>query len=628
MDIKEWVEKQRSLINLERETEMEEVKLLNSNFPPSELARKGVAILGLYVAGIRMGLGGKYLVELTAGPGVENIKPHKLKVGDIVSISEVTKKDKVSTVSNDDSGFKISGLIYQIREGKIVLSFKDAVPDELQEKISIFKISNQVTYERIFDTLNKILLKNEDSLTRCLFNFRKPNFCKKNIESLKFFNHRLNPSQKIAIEFALNAEDVALIHGPPGTGKTQCCLEIIQQLCKRGERVLVCGPSNISVDNLECRVKTCDEGKIANDVRNDVEKALKGVSKCKNRKDRRLLYDEIKIFRKELKERERKVVDNLLKGSQVILSTLSGASNKKLLELVKDVGPFDTVLIDEASQALEVECWIPILNSKKLILAGDHLQLPPTIKSRKNEVNNSNYNIEESLEFTLFDRLLKIHGTGIKRMLDTQYRSNEKIMKFSSKTLYDDKLKADISVKNRILTDSQTVTPNDDTTIPLLYIDTMGEMRESEENTSTNNFSIAGSKLNTGEAELVVKHIKSLVDAGVALGDIAVISPYSAQVNLLTLTLRPLYNDSKELEIGTVDGFQGREKSCIILSLVRSNENGEVGFLSDERRLNVAITRAKAHLCIIGDSETLTRSGGYLKRFVEFLEEEGEVRYC
>ena len=300
--------------------------------------------------------------------------------------------------------------------------------------------------------------------------------------------------------------------------------------------------------------------------------------------------------------REQTLVDSILRNANVVHSTLNGAGSKYLKS-----HNFDVVIIDEASQALEAECWIPILKGKQLVLAGDHLQLPPTIKSHGDVAKN--------LELTLFERVLDLHGKSIKTLLNVQYRMNEAIMKFSSNYFYDGKLVSGPRIGDRILTDINEVETSDWTTFPVFFIDTHGF---DFEETSTDD----ESKENLGEAECALKVIEMLASLNVATHNIAVISPYDGQVRLFKSLLKSTWAD---IEVGTVDGFQGREKEAVIISTVRSNGKGEVGFLAESRRMNVALTRPKRLLCVIGDSKTLSRNE-FLKKMVNYMEENGELR--
>lgn len=331
------------------------------------------------------------------------------------------------------------------------------------------------------------------------------------------------------------------------------------------------------------------------------------IGKTKGSYNRRTMWAENRSLIKEVKHREKFIVKQVLKNADVILCTLTSGSDDGPLKYV-DKDHFNVCFIDECSQAIEAACWIPLVLVKKCILAGDHNQLPPTIISKKAA--------KEGLEITLMERLLAMHGEGIKKMLTTQYRMNQVIMQWPSEQLYEGKLRADESVKSHLLTDLPDMESNEDTQIPLLLIDTAGcglhELQAEEEE----------SKGNEGEADLVAMHVKNLIKSGLNPVDVAVVTPYNLQVELVKSRLAEKF---PKLEIKSVDGFQGREKEAIVLSLVRSNDSGEVGFLAEDRRINVAITRAKRHLAVICDSKTVSYHA-FLKSFVNYCEEHGEVR--
>ena len=357
------------------------------------------------------------------------------------------------------------------------------------------------------------------------------------------------------------------------------------------------------------------------------------IKKTKSGRERRAIYTDMKVLRKEYRERETQCVNTLVGGSKVVLATLHGAGGFQLRN--EDL---DIVIIDEASQALEAQCWIPLLSAKKVVLAGDHLQLPPTIKSKpKPEKDKVMTEGSPSLEFTLFDRLLTLYGPGIKRMLTTQYRMHEKIMRFPSEEMYESALIAASSVASRLLTTlPYPVEDTDDTREPLIFYDTQGGDFPEAASSSVGSASdgkevsksslLADSKSNPFEAALVKKHVDAIIAAGVHAEDIAVVTPYNAQLSLISHDLG-LKESFPGIELGSVDGFQGREKEAVIVSLVRSNDEGEVGFLAEKRRLNVAMTRPKRQLCVIGDSETVGKGSKFLKRWMEHLEKEADLRY-
>lgn len=341
-------------------------------------------------------------------------------------------------------------------------------------------------------------------------------------------------------------------------------------MIKRGQRILVCGPSNISVDNiverlsphkvpilrlghparllpsvvnhsLDVLTQTSEAGAIVKDVRSEMDAKQASIKKTKSGKERKAIYADLKELRKEFRERERRCVTSLVGGSKVVLATLHGAGGSQLRN-----EEFDVVIIDEASQALEAQCWVPLLSAKKVVCAGDHLQLPPTIKSLNSKEklklkDGSAPPIKGlTLETTLFDRLLALHGPSIKKMLTTQYRMHEKIMRFPSDELYDSKLIAAENVKDRLLKGLEyEVEDNEDTSEPVIFIDTQGgdyPERTEEEDTDNPKKGKGGlhgdSKSNDMEAALVRQHVGRLVDAGIKASDIAVVTPYNAQASI------------------------------------------------------------------------------------------------
>ncbi|KAB1251416.1 DNA-binding protein SMUBP-2 [Camelus dromedarius] len=451
---------------------------------------------------------------------------------------------------------------------------------------------------------------------------------------LTFCNASLDASQKEAVLFALSQKELAIIHGPPGTGKTTTVVEIILQAVKQGSKVLCCAPSNIAVDNLVERLARwkqrivrlghparllesiqrhsldavlarSDGAQIVADIRRDIDQ-LKN-KKTQDKRERSDFRNEIRLLRKELKEREEAAALQSLTAACVVLATNTGASLDGPLKLLPD-GHFDIVVIDECAQALEASCWIPLLQARKCILAGDHKQLPPTTVSHKAAL--------AGLSLSLMERLAEEHGGSTVRTLTVQYRMHGAIMQWASQALYRGQLTAHPSVARHLLRDLPGVAATEETGLPLLLVDTAGcglfELEEEDDQ----------SKGNPGEVRLVSLHVQALVDAGVRAGDIAVITPYNLQVDLLRQSLAHRH---PELEIKSVDGFQGREKEAVILSFVRSNRKGEVGFLAEDRRINVAVTRARRHVAVVCDSHTVSNHA-FLKTLVDYFTEHGEVR--
>jgi predicted DNA helicase len=499
--------------------------------------------------------------------------------------------------------------------------------------------------------------------------------------NIRPFNSNLDQSQLEAIEFALQPDrPVALIHGPPGTGKTTTIAELIQQAVHCHDmRVLVTAPSNVAVDNilerlvsaeeasqksrnnnknnniktnrirtvrlghparikssilshsLEHLVQTSEGTEIVRGVRQELQSFLKILANPRGRReDKRVAYRQIKSLRKEVRVREEKVVKELITAANVVLATTVGAGAgilNKFTNLDSSDSSyssgFDLVVIDEAAQALEASCWIPILRGRKVILAGDHKQLPPTIKSKDRKAMIG-------LSHTMFERLMKLYSNDekqISRMLQIQYRMNHHIAEWASQAMYNGELQTHDSVRNRTLgqltnnTKSKCISIEEDDDISntvLLLVDTAGcDMYEVE--------TAAGSRLNEGEARVVCQHVRKILNLGVEQNQIAVITPYNGQVELLRSMLLA---DFPKLEIRSVDGFQGGEREAVILSLVRSSERGGkdgIGFLRDDRRQNVAATRAKRHLAVVCDSETVSKSS-FIANLIVWIERNGEYR--
>lgn len=440
----------------------------------------------------------------------------------------------------------------------------------------------------------------------------------------------LDESQKAAVDHALRAEHLAVIHGPPGTGKTTTVIELIRQAVRRGERVLACAPSNLAVDNLlerlvaagekvirighparvlpELREHTLDllveshpDLKLAREWTKEAWTLRRTASKFTRTAPaagaRREARDEAKRLLADARQLEKKLVDYLLDSASVVCATLTGING----ELLGD-RQFDLAVIDEAAQSTEPACWIPLLRCRRLVLAGDHCQLPPTIVSREAT--------RDGFDVSLMERMVAVWGDQIARRLTTQYRMHQQIMGFSSHEFYDGELICAERVREHLLQDFARVTPSPLTATAIRFFDTAGShcVEQAEADGS--------SRENPGEAEFVAKQVMELLDAGVLPNDIAVITPYAAQARLL----RSLISDAA-VEIDTVDGFQGREKEAIVISLVRSNDTGELGFLTDTRRMNVALTRARRKLIVFGDSATLANHEFYL-RLLNYFEQQ------
>ena len=435
----------------------------------------------------------------------------------------------------------------------------------------------------------------------------------------------LNASQNAAVSRVLNARETAIVHGPPGTGKTTTLVEAISETLRRETQVLVCAPSNAAVDWISEQLyrRGISVLRIGNPLRiNDVMMECSYEYRYANHPDYLELFsvrsslreikcrpklgdkehNQIRKLQHREMELEVKIREELFATSGVIACTLIGSAHHLM-----ERRHFGTVFIDEAAQALEAACWTAILKADRVVLAGDHQQLPPTVKCEEAG--------HEGLERTLMQKVVKNKPACV-TLLDVQYRMNRDIMEFSSRQFYHGQLKAAPSVADRV------VSPIDK---PLMWVDTsrcdFGEQQ-----------SRSLSRSNHEEAKLL---IKTLMDYVKLIGmehllreqvDFGIISPYKAQVRLLrkymrnNKMLKPLRH---QISINTVDGFQGQERDVILISLVRDNASGNIGFLNDLRRMNVAITRARMKLIVFGNAETMSKTKFY-EKLVEYFQERGD----
>lgn len=381
------------------------------------------------------------------------------------------------------------GVIYEFTDKKISVAFDTEIEaDKLPRNICLVQLCNQITYDRIKEGLERLerfdIKEKSLDLVNVLFDIHKPTFNYELTEKIEinYFNSNLNEAQKEAVKLCLSSNELGLIHGPPGTGKTTTIVEVILQFVQIGLKVLVVAPSNIAVDNiaekilpfrsdlsfevcrighparmldqivnisLDFKIEHSSNTKFVKEVKRNIEKIRKELGKL-DKKDKTKRFDlkqELKGLREDIKGSYKNTVVDIYNKSNVIFATCVGAGDYYLQEALKKHSgfTFDVVVIDECAQATESVCWISILLGKKLILAGDHLQLPPTIKSKA---------AEKELSFTLFDRMMRLYGEECSKLLNIQYRMNEVIMNFSSNELYKSRLKADESVKGHKLTDT------------------------------------------------------------------------------------------------------------------------------------------------------------------------------
>ncbi|EEY18569.1 DNA-binding protein SMUBP-2 [Verticillium alfalfae VaMs.102] len=432
---------QLALLSNELAADLAQTSTLLASHAPATLQRAGLALTSLLPQARRTGPGARTLLELAPDPATattQDLPEHGLRPGDIVLVAE-----QPAGAAQEEGAQGARGQGRQGRRGEGAEGLAD-----------------EVTYKRMNQTMEKLQKMPEaeySSFMRVLFGLSSPSPTPVDLAAdgdfgkLEWVDPSLNDSQKDAIRFALASREVALIHGPPG---------LILQFVRRDQRILVCGPSNISVDNiverlaphkipivrlghparllpsvlahsLDVLTHTSSAGAIVQDVRAEMDAKQAALKKARTGRDRRAIYADLKDLRKEYRERERGCLRQLVGGSKVVLATLHGAGGFQLRD-----EKFDVVIIDEASQALEAQCWVPLLRANKVVCAGDHLQLPPTIKSLNSKTNMAKKQDEEevptvkgmTLETTLFDRLLSLHGPSIKRMLTTQYRMHEAIM--------------------------------------------------------------------------------------------------------------------------------------------------------------------------------------------------------
>jgi|CXWL01.1.fsa_nt_gi superfamily I DNA and/or RNA helicase len=618
---KEHFEKLQTLIDLEREAEKAENLRELRKFPVSQREARGKTVSGLIADGVEGGMGGMTMITLSRAPKGEELAPfHAMNAGDNVLLTFPPKTEPLS----------VEGTLYKVDEYRVTVAINSAGPEEIRGACQIDLLGSDATYQRMRKALVTVAEAKRtrlSTLREIFLGEEAPERVK--VPKVLWFNKNLNEFQQTAVKNALAAQDVALVHGPPGTGKTTVLVEIIRQHVARGERVLATAPSNIAVDNilekligLGLRVvrlghpartlESLRHGNLAAQI--EADPAYEEVKELDAYRERMIVrksrfgraisqlgYEERQVREREVgrlwrqaRDLEADIARGIVAGAHVVLATHAGMSKR----YVK--GVFDLVVLDEASQASEPLSWVPLTLARKTVFAGDANQLPPTIYSKEAS--------EGGLSVTLFDRLKDILPGSAQTLLRVQYRMHEDIMRFPSEEFYEGKLIADESVAKHVAAEMPGVSPSDLTSRPVTYVDTAGagfdevwnEMLESREN--------------KGEAELAVKLMRQLLEAGMKSKDVAILTPYVAQAKLLKTMVT-----EKGLEIGSVDGFQGREKEAIILSLVRSNEAGTIGFLSDMRRLNVAITRARRCLIVIGDSATIARHPVYA-RFVAHAE--------
>ncbi len=636
MKMKKYIKNLIRLINYERDAEIDLMTYEISTMSGQKREELGRAINKVKGKSLGKELG-MQIVQF----GRSEVIDTEISVGDMVLVStdNPLRSDLTGTVTEKGARF-------------IKVAFDKRVPKwAIKKKVRLDLYANDITFRRMEDNLNHLSLKGKNALEYILSE-RNP---KKNgpVPYISYIDDSLNDSQKSAIENALSCENFYLIHGPFGTGKTRTLVELISQETRQDHKVLATAESNAAVDNILERLmenkklnltrlghpQRVSKHNITQTLAYKVEKhklnkKIKRIhAKIDNLIEKRKVHtkptpqyrrglgdydilhfaskgkgtrgvsaDKIKSMAKwieinqeideahdEIKRIENRMIKNIIDESDVILATNSSAA----LESIARV-KFDVVIVDEASQATIPSVLIPIAKAHRFILAGDHKQLPPTIISER----------AGELEKTLFEELIKMYPYK-SQLLNVQYRMNSLLMKFPNREFYNNGLKSASSVDEITINDILESGHDEEA---LLFIDT-SDVDDNNERHLKDSKSI----VNELEAEISVSIAQDYLDAGIDVDDIGIISPYADQVKII--------QENTPVEVKTVDGFQGREKEIIIISTVRSNNNGNIGFLKDLRRLNVAITRAKRKLIIIGNKNTLKTNPTYA-RLINFVEDE------
>lgn len=623
----DYFKKLLDLLKIEREEDHAQYRKLTEQSSVAERRANGLTWYPIAIRGSEMSRGDYLTVEVERTTHHE--LSHQLRAG----------MPAVFFGNHDPQKDRVEGTISHLNANRLKITLRtDELPDFARDgKLGIDLLFDDNSYDEMQAALklaNEILEKPEGNLVKILTAEKKPT-SKTDLHPISI--PKLNESQNVALNKILSANELAIVHGPPGTGKTTTLVQAIKALSKQENKapILVVAPSNTAVDLLS--EKLSEEGlnvlrignparvserlmsltldnkmtdhpmmknaktlkKQANEYRNMAHKYKRSFGKSE-RDQRKALFDEAHKIMKEVGNTEQYIIDDLVAKAQVITATLVG-SNHYTIRNVK----FHTTIIDEAGQALEPACWIPILKTQKVILAGDYCQLPPTIKS--------NEAAKAGLSTTLLEKCVALHPEAV-TLLEEQYRMNEQIMAHSSKIFYQNKLKAHDSVAKRLLF-------ADDSS--LAFIDTAGcSFDEKLDGTSSTN---------PDEAAFLVKHLNGFVEelkkkiSTNHFPSIAIISPYKQQISILKEQVEhtpELQDFLPHISVNTIDSFQGQERDIVYISLTRSNAEGVIGFLSDIRRMNVAMTRARKKLVVVGDSATLASSDFY-EEFINYTQEIG-----
>ena len=572
------------------------------------------------------------------------------------NLSEGQENSSLFTHHSSLKYFSFTGTVSYVDGDRMVINVPDSVSLfdlQTEEPIGVQLSFDETSYKLMFEALDRTMKAKNNRLAylRDLFySHQKASWF--SFEPMKF--PWLNPTQERAVNEVLWAKDVAIVHGPPGTGKTTTLVEAINETLMRESQVLVCAQSNMAVDWIS--EKLVDRGinvlRIGNPTRvNDkmlgftyerrfeshpdypqlwaIRKAIREL-RSNRKKGSESFHQKMDRLRSRAAEIEIRINAELFGEARVIACTLVGSAHR-LLEGMK----FGTLFIDEAAQALEAACWIPMRRASRVILAGDHCQLPPTVKSIAA--------LRAGLGKTLMERIAE-NKPEVVTLLKIQYRMNEDIMRFSSDWFYGGQVESAPQIKYRSILDFDH---------PISWIDTSNEENQItiegedslEDSASTSSSSSAANqnsdlnfkeqfvgesfgRINKAEAELTLLTLAEYftkIGKQRVLGDsidVGIISPYRAQVQYLKKLIKKyeFFKPYRRLiSVNTVDGFQGQERDVILISLVRSNDEGQIGFLKDLRRMNVAMTRARMKLIILGNKDTMTKHPFY-KKLWEYVE--------
>lgn len=620
------LQRQRMLLEIEYNHEKEEFRKQTETMGVERKVRRGDAWFPVSIGRSYYNSLNQMVVEVMRQPGSDI--EHNFEAGRPVCFFTIKNDMSTAGAKATKGGSKLQYLSFTAtvsyaEQDRMVVALPDSgriVDLQRQDALGVQLFFDETSYRLMFEALDRVIRARSGRLAdlRDIFYTKAP-ASRYTFDAMRF--PWLNASQEKAVNEVLWAKDVAVVHGPPGTGKTTTLVEAIFETLRRESQVLVCAQSNMAVDWIS--EKLVDRGinvlRIGNPTRvNDkmlsftyerrfeahpdypqlwsIRKAIRELRQQRKHADS--WHQKMDRLKSRATELELRIRSSLFGEARVIASTLTGAANR-VLEGEK----YSTLFIDEAAQALEAACWIAIRKAGRVVLAGDHCQLPPTVKSIMA--------LKGGLGKTLMERIVENKPETV-TLLKMQYRMNEQIMKFSSEWFYHGMVESAPTVSHRGILDYDT---------PMMWIDT-AECDGKEEFVGEN-----FGRINRAEAEMTLQTLQQYLEK---IGkqrileesiDVGIISPYRAQVQLLRKELRKreFFRPYRHLlTVNTVDGFQGQERDIILISLVRSNDGGDIGFLRDLRRMNVAITRARMKLIILGSSETMT-SHPFYKKLYEYV---------